>query len=257
MRLAILASGSKGNAALIEHGSTLILLDCGLSLRALTERSGSLGVSLADITALLVSHEHIDHARSLGAFVRKSGLVPYMTRGTAAQLQLAGGDFQLLRAWQQEEVGEISLLPYALPHDAREGVQFVFAGGDGMRLGFATDIGRPLARIAETLRGCNALVVECNYDPQMLEDNPDYPRSVKNRISGGFGHLSNAQAGELLAQVAHPGLTRVIAAHLSENNNHPQIAIGELQMQLRRLESAAQPIWAAQDRPTGWIEISC
>ena len=257
MRLAILASGSQGNAAFIEHDSTLILLDCGLSLRTLKERAAQLGVALENITAVLISHEHTDHVKGLAACSRRLGLAPHMTRGTALHLKLAGSDFQPLRAYEQEKIGALSVLPYALPHDAREPVQFVFASDDGMRLGFATDIGKPLARIIETLRGCNALVIECNYDPLMLEDNPNYPRSVKERISGGFGHLSNAQAGELLAQVAHSGLVRVITAHMSENNNRPQLAAAELQLQLRRLDIAPQLACARQNQPTGWIEIGC
>ena len=257
MRVAILASGSKGNAALIEHNSTLILLDCGLSLRALKSRTEAMGADLADISALFITHEHADHVKSLTAFVRKFSLIPYMTRGTALKLELAADDFRPLRAYKQENVGELSVLPYPLPHDAREAVQFVFACEGGARLGFATDIGKPLAGISEILRGCNVLVVECNYDPQMLEDNSDYPRAVKNRISSGFGHMSNAQAGELLAQVAHPELNCLIAAHMSENNNDPKIALRELQMQLYRLKIAPQLACATQDEPTGWIEVSC
>ncbi|MCY4325311.1 MAG: MBL fold metallo-hydrolase [Betaproteobacteria bacterium] len=256
MRLAVLASGSKGNAAFIEHDSTLLLLDCGLSLRSLKKRSEELGVALEDITAILISHEHTDHTNSLGIFIRRFSPVVYMTRGTALQLELAEDDFQPLRAYQPQVIGSISVLPYTLPHDAREPVQFVFAEKDGARLGFATDIGRPLARIAEILSGCNALVLECNYDPQMLEDNPNYPRSVKERISGGYGHLSNAQAGELLALIGKAGPSKLIAAHMSENNNSPQIAEAELQLQLRKIDVNPQLTLAGQSQPTGWIEIN-
>ncbi len=256
MRAAILASGSKGNAALIEHGDALVLLDCGISYRQLAYAAESLGVALGEITAVCITHEHSDHVRCLPMLAKRTGLIPYMTRGTAARIGLADGEFRRLVAYEAAELGGgLTANPYTVPHDAQEPVQFVFCA-DGLRLGFATDVGQLMPRLMECLAGCHALVVESNYDPTMLEGNPRYPRSVKNRIKGGYGHLSNSEAGEMLAEVSHPKLRQVVAAHLSENNNLPQLALETLAGVLQRKKLAAHLQCASQRQPTGWIEVS-
>lgn len=254
MRFVILASGSKGNAAIIEHGGFAVLLDCGISLRRMAAAMGGLGLKPADLDTLLVTHEHSDHVSNLDGLVRATGIKPHMTRGTAAALQLSPCDYEPLRADETLTLGEITAMPYTLPHDAREAVQFTFEAG-GAKLGFVTDAGQQTVRIRERLSNCNALVMECNYDPTMLENNAAYPRSVKNRITGGHGHLSNNQAAMLLREIAHKSLRHISAVHISENNNREELVITELEWVLRGLRIAPAVIPARQREAGAWVEV--
>lgn len=223
MRFAIMASGSQGNAALVEHGNTLLLVDCGLSCRLLCSYMEILGVDPSDLTGILITHEHRDHVVGLKAMAQRTGLRPYMTRGTAHHLDLYNGDFQAINADAAIELSDgMRMLPYTIPHDAREPVHYQLAAG-GAVLSFATDIGHSTGYLIDVLKRSSALVLESNYDDVMLEGNPRYPPSLKSRIRGGFGHLSNDEAAEVLAEVNHAGLGLVVAAHLSENNNHPEL----------------------------------
>lgn len=251
LRFCALASGSRGNALLVEHDDTLLLIDCGLPLRRLAERLAAVGRDLEKIDAVLVTHEHGDHSRGLGALSRRRAIPVFTTPGTARAVD-AITDFEPLRHGCELRIGSLRVEPFPVPHDAREPCQFVFAAG-GRRLGLLTDTGHATPVIRQALAACDALAIEFNHDSHMLENGP-YPDAVKARVGSRLGHLNNGQAADLLAELVHPGLQCVVGLHLSERNNSPD-----------RVRSAAARVTdhsgvelrlAAQDEPTRWIEIA-
>lgn len=225
LRFASLGSGSRGNAMVIEARGTRVLLDCGFGPRELTARLAHLGLDLGDFSAILVTHEHSDHSAGVFKCARRHGLEVILTHGTLAAMPRDHGSPQRLRVIDSHRpfvVGEMEIQPFPVPHDAREPVQFVFSDGYH-HLGVLTDTGGVTRHIIEMLSACDALVLECNHDPEMLA-NGTYPRMLKQRIGGRFGHLDNQAAATLLGELDHARLQHVIAAHLSEQNNTPQLA---------------------------------
>lgn len=223
MRFTVLGSGSRGNATLVEAGATTVLLDCGFSLVQLAQRLARAGKRPQDLSAVLVTHEHGDHASGVAALARAHGVPVWATPGTARAAKLA--DLPGCREFDCHApfaIGELELTPFPVPHDAREPCQFVF--GDGARrLGVLTDAGAGTPHIVAKLSGCDALVLECNHDAELLAAG-QYPPSLKQRVGGRHGHLSNVQAAALLAQLDSRRFQHVVAAHLSEKNNHPHLA---------------------------------
>lgn len=223
MRFASLGSGSRGNGTLIEDGDTCVLLDCGFSVREAERRLERLGKTPDQLTALVVTHEHSDHISGVGALCRKYALPVWMTRGT--WMQHNNGDIPDLNLFSHHELFEINGLqvePFPVPHDAREPAQFVFTNG-ARRLGILTDTGHATGHIEKMLTTCDALMLECNHDPEMLAQG-NYPQSLKDRVSGKLGHLSNDQAAEILAAIDYSRLQHIVAVHLSEMNNQPSLA---------------------------------
>ncbi len=218
MRFASLGSGSKGNATLIQEGETCLLVDSGFSLRELERRLARFGLSGGQITAVLVTHEHGDHIGGVGPLARKHGMPVWTTRGTMAGSRLGRlPDWRPIDVHEPLAIGDLAVQAYPVPHDAREPCQFVFGNGD-VRLGLLTDAGGITTHIVEQLDGVAALILECNHDETLLAEGP-YPPALKARVGGRFGHLSNAQAAELLTRIDTGALQHVIAAHLSEQNN--------------------------------------
>ena len=256
MRFASLASGSRGNCLVAEAGGTRLLLDCGLSPRETARRLGRLGLEPADLSAILVTHEHEDHVGGAFAFAAAHALTVYLTRGT---LQAATGAGKVAESVRIElvdgragfAVGGIEARPFTVPHDAREPVQYVLC--DGARsLGVLTDIGAPTPHVLEMLSGCDALVLECNHDRAMLRDG-GYPPWLKARIGGALGHLDNDQAAELLGALDRSRLQHVIGAHLSQQNNRPALARAALARALGCAED-----WvglATQDEGFAWRDL--
>lgn len=225
MRFASLGSGSEGNGLVVEAGVSRVLIDCGFGVRETATRLGRLGLAPQDLTAILVTHEHADHVGGVPAFAAKYRIPVWVTFGT---LQVIGERFEGLPhvygfdSHDTFTVGDLCVQPFPVPHDAREPVQFVV--GDGVkRVGILTDIGGVTPYVKASLSGCDALVLECNHDPEMLAYS-DYPYSLKQRIAGRFGHLANDAAAALLAALDTTRLTHVIAAHLSQQNNTPEKA---------------------------------
>lgn len=252
MRFASLGSGSRGNALLVEAGRTRILLDCGLSVRETEFRLVRLGVEAAQINAILVTHEHDDHVGGVARLAARHGLPVWLTHGTLrATPALAGADVRVFDPHARFAVGDLEMEPFPVPHDAAEPAQYVF--GDGARrLGVLTDIGEPTPHVAATLSGCDALVLECNHDAEMLARGP-YAPPLKRRIAGRLGHLENGQAAQLLSCLDRSRLRHVIAAHLSETNNTPDLARAALAGAF-----GCSPDWigvAGQDSGFGWREI--
>ena len=253
LRFALLGSGSRGNAAVVECGDTRILLDCGFSARETLVRLGRLGRDGAGFAAILITHEHSDHAAGAAVCARRLRAPVWMTPGTFSALGSDTDGLADVRLFDPNEafvIGDIEVRPFPVPHDAREPTQFVFSDGQA-RLGFLTDIGEATAEVETMLNDCDALVIECNHDPAMLRDGP-YPYPLKQRIAGGQGHLANQAAAELLARLDTSRLRHLVAAHLSQTNNRPELVRAAL---ARRL--GCDPDWvrvADQQRGLSWVD---
>jgi phosphoribosyl 1,2-cyclic phosphodiesterase len=260
LRFASLASGSGGNALVVEAGDaascTRVLIDCGLNLTDTEKRLRRLGLEPADISGLLITHEHGDHAHGVFDFAAAHNIVVYLTYGTMLALKAEGRVTEgvrmvLINGRQSEALGGMQILPFTVPHDAREPVQFVLSDGN-RRLGVLTDIGAPTAHVAKMLSGLDALVLECNYDRDLLW-NGGYPKWLKQRIAGPFGHLDNEDSGLLLAALDCSKLKHIVGAHLSLQNNRPELARAVLARALNCEES-----WiglATQAEGFGWRDL--
>jgi phosphoribosyl 1,2-cyclic phosphodiesterase len=250
LRFASLGSGSRGNAFLVVFGSTLLMIDCGLSRKTVEDRLRAVDREPRDVSALLVTHEHADHAQGVAMFARRYNTPVWMTPGTAGALRSIG-DFQPLSCHREALVGGLTVEPYPVPHDAREPCQFVIAAA-GRRLGLLTDAGHVTPHMYERLSRCDALAVECNHDLDSLNRGP-YPQSLKTRIASRFGHLNNGQTNELLGRLDGARLQWVMGLHLSERNNSPE----QVRSALRpALEAARYPLHlATQDAPTAWLDL--
>ncbi len=253
MRFASLGSGSRGNATLIEAGGTRLLVDCGFSARETEQRLARLDVTADTLDAMLVTHEHGDHIRGVGAMARRYQLPVWMTGGTRRSHRC--GDLPYLNSFSSHQapfmIGDIQVTPFPVPHDARETVQFTFSA-NRLKFGMLTDSGAVTPHIVELLQDCDALMLECNHDPIMLADGP-YPPKLQARVGGRLGHLSNRQAAELLSRIDHGRLRHLLAVHLSEKNNRPQLAKEALLDVSAKLEACLTI--SGQDEPTDWLEI--
>jgi phosphoribosyl 1,2-cyclic phosphodiesterase len=249
MRIAVLASGSGGNALVAESGGTRVLIDCGLALRTLKARMLAAGVQLEELDAVLLTHEHSDHVRGLELLLRRSPLPVLATAGTAAAVAIAGVAGELASG-RTVRVGCISVLPVATSHDAREPVGFVLDDG-ATRIGVVTDTGVATRLLIERLAGCHGLFIECNHDPDMLRLGP-YPWPLKQRIASRTGHLSNEQSREALAALAHDRLELVVGMHLSRENNLPGLVRREL---ARPLAGSAVRVAVADQDETLLVEV--
>lgn len=235
MRFCNLGSGSGGNATVIEASqgitTTQVLVDCGFSLRELTRRLARAGTSPEALAAVFITHEHGDHAGCALTLARRHRVPIYTSRGTWRAISRQEPDFDptlvhFTHDGERLALGDVELQPYAVPHDALEPLQL--RAGDGRhRLGILTDIGAPTPAVLQALQGCDALLLECNHDEDMLR-NGSYPWSLKRRILGTHGHLSNASAAQMLTACMHPKLAHVVAMHLSERNNLPALAAAAL-----------------------------
>ncbi len=229
MRFCSLGSGSTGNATLVEarSGATVsrVLIDCGFSLRELERRLARAGLVSTDIDAVFVTHEHGDHVGCALTLARHHSVPLWTSRGTwraIGEPDLPDGLLHFARDLEPITIGDLTLAPYTVPHDANEPLQLCL--GDGAaRLGVLTDAGSITPHLLARLQGCDALLLECNHDRAMLA-NSAYPPSLKARIGGRLGHLANDTAAEILAGCMHAGLKRLVAAHLSERNNQPALA---------------------------------
>ena len=254
MRFACLGSGSRGNALVVEQDGTRLMLDCGYPVRETERRLARLELVAGDLAGILITHEHGDHIAGACKFARKHGLSIWLTRGTLKGFPGDASDLpqiNLVDSHSAFAIGELQLLPFPVPHDAREPCHFVFSDG-AHRLGVLTDTGSSTSHIEAMLSGCDALVLECNHDLDMLM-NGDYPQVLKARVAGRYGHLDNQSSAGLLAALDASRLQHLIAAHLSRHNNTPELACRALAQVM-----GCAPDWigvADQDEGFGWREI--
>jgi phosphoribosyl 1,2-cyclic phosphodiesterase len=224
MRFAYLGSGSQGNGLVVEVGGSRVLLDCGFTLKDTVFRLARLGLRPEDLSAIVVTHEHDDHVGGVGRLARRFKLPVWITHGTLRESAalLDGAEVRLIEGFRSFAVGDLFVQPFPVPHDAGEPAQYVFSDGS-VRLGVLTDVGESTRHVELMLSGCDALALECNHDRDLLWGGP-YPPSLKERVGGRLGHLDNASAATLLAALDRSRLKHVVAVHLSQQNNTPELA---------------------------------
>ena len=253
MKFASLGSGSAGNSLVVQSGNTNVLLDCGFSIKEIRFRLARLGLETESLSAIVITHEHDDHIGSALQLSSKHDIPLYLSYGTLQSTGKAHSAFptHIINSHTDFLIGNIHVQPYPVPHDAREPVQFVFSDGQ-RRLGVLTDTGMSTPHIEKTLSGCHALVLECNHDLELLEKG-NYPYPLKQRIKSRFGHLDNASAAELLSRLDTRNLQHIVAAHLSTQNNTPELAKSALSGALNCDKS-----WigiADQENGLGWRDV--
>ncbi|OGV78092.1 MAG: MBL fold metallo-hydrolase [Methylotenera sp. RIFCSPLOWO2_02_FULL_45_14] len=227
MRFASLGSGSAGNALVVEVKQTRLMLDCGFSVKETTSRLARLNLTPNDITGIVITHEHDDHAGGAFKLAAKHRIPVWLTYGTlkmVTRYMPNQHDLQLniMDSHTAVAIADIEVQPYPVPHDAREPIQCVFVDGN-LRLGVLTDVGRGTPHIEDKLSGCNALMLECNHDANMLQNGP-YGWPLKKRVGGDLGHLENLDSANLLSKLDNSKLQHIVAAHLSAKNNTPLLA---------------------------------
>jgi phosphoribosyl 1,2-cyclic phosphodiesterase len=230
------------------------MLDCGFAIRETERRLQRLGVGPEDLGGIVVTHEHQDHVGGVFKFARRHHIPVWLSFGTyqAVQKDCAGVDFHFCRDGERLVIGDLELMPYTVPHDAREPVQYVVSDGQ-CRLGVLTDAGQSTPHMIDALGGCNALILECNHDRHMLA-NSTYPPSLRQRIGGAYGHLANETAAEILGMLDKSRLKMVVGAHLSRQNNTPELARAALDSAFGG--EAADVRIACQDEGFGWLTVA-
>ncbi|NOU24285.1 MAG: MBL fold metallo-hydrolase [Methylotenera sp.] len=227
MRFASLGSGSAGNALLVEVNRTRVMLDCGFSVKETLARLERLNLAPSDLSGIVITHEHDDHAGGAFKFSAKYNIPVWLTYGTlkmsARYIPLQHNlQLNVVDSHTEFSVGDILVQPYPVPHDAREPMQCIFSDGS-RKLGVLTDVGRTTPHIEDRLSGCQALVLECNHDAGMLQTGP-YSWTLKQRVGGDLGHLENLDSANLLSKLDNSKLQHILAAHLSAKNNTPKLA---------------------------------
>ena len=257
LRVCILGSGSGGNALVVEARdglfTTRILIDDGFNLKQVERRLQRAALEFTSLDAIFVTHEHDDHVCGVEACARAYSIPVYCTAGTAqaAQFDVLEVEWNRIEAGWPVEIGPLRVDPFAVPHDAAEPVQYAFSDGD-RRAAILTDVGECSATIVAALSNLHALIIECNHDAAMLRSG-SYPPFLKARIGGARGHLSNAQAADILERIDRRRLEWVAAAHLSRSNNRPDLARASLHAVLQcDVEAIAV---ADQDDGMDWREV--
>jgi phosphoribosyl 1,2-cyclic phosphodiesterase len=228
LRFKSLGSGSSGNATIVQArcGTQLVhlLVDCGLGIRELDKRLGAAGMLAEQIDAIFVTHEHGDHIGCARQLAVRERIPVYMSAGTYAGVGEPdfAGLLRLACDGEDITIGPLQVRPFTVPHDAREPLQLTCTDG-ATRLGILTDLGHTTAHVQQHLAGCGTLLLECNHDEQMLAAGA-YPAFLKRRVGGAYGHLANSAAAALAQALLASGLRQVLAAHLSEQNNKPELA---------------------------------
>src|SRR5271154_4354349 len=238
--VSMLASGSRGNCAFVASARTKILVDAGISCRETFKRMKALGEDPQTLSAILITHEHSDHIYGLATLAKKLSIPVFMTGAThqawSRAIRRQQGEspklekFERFDAGHSFQVGDIAVRPFTIPHDAADPVGYTFRA-EGVKVGIATDLGYLPASVCDHLRGCDVLVMESNHDLEMLRVGP-YPWSVKQRVMSRVGHLSNGALADFFTNDYDNSATFVVLAHLSEQNNHPEIARREAEKAL-------------------------
>lgn len=255
MRFSVLGSGSRGNSVYVESGSSALLIDAGFSGKEIDSRLRAIDRELGNLDAVLVTHEHHDHIAGVGVLSRRCKLPVY-----ASQPTFEAGEQKLgrLQAWHEFGVGDsltlgaFQIRSFSISHDAAEPVGYIISDGR-VRLGYCTDLGKVTSLVERHLKGCNGLVLEFNHDPEMLRSGP-YPLYLQQRVKSSHGHLANNDAALFLKELVHDHLDSVVLAHLSETNNDPALALGEVGVHVPD-DFRARLIVARQHAPTDLLEL--
>lgn len=258
IRFAVLGSGSSGNSTVVESAGVRLLVDAGLSAKQLVSRLQSLGLSPESFDGILLTHEHGDHIRGLRVLLKQMRVPVYATAATARVVKdtgIEGATWKVFDAGQAFRIGGVRVEAFAIQHDAVDPVGFVFEGPSS-KFGLLSDAGFVTRGMVERLRGVHGLFVEANYDESLLEADTKRPWSTKQRISSRHGHLSNAQAAELVAELAHPGLRRVVLGHLSQDCNDPERAISTIRKSLEEKGHRHIELHCACAEVSPWWELA-
>lgn len=253
----VLGSGSAGNCAVVVSGNCRLLVDAGLSARQIARRLEIAGVAPEQLDGVLLTHEHSDHICGLAVFCRKFDIPIYANRQTAeAAKSFSPGEhrnWQLFTTGQAFSVKDITVESFAVPHDAVEPVGFALHNG-GSSLGVVTDLGVATKLVLERIRRVSALLIETNYDEKLLQADTRRPWSIKQRIQSRHGHLSNAAAAVVVAELAGHNLRRAVLGHLSRDCNEPSLAIGTVR-DLLGAECGIDVVCATQKEPTATFVV--
>ncbi|MHB1350568.1 MAG: MBL fold metallo-hydrolase [Desulfobulbaceae bacterium] len=258
MRICVLGSGSRGNCTLVEAGETVLLIDNGFSGAEIRRRLCAIGRGPEMLTAILVTHEHNDHVAGVGVLSRQASVPVYANPATHGAAEGRMGKVFTRRDFGTGEpfvINDLRIHPFAVSHDTADPVGFVLSDGR-CRVGYCTDTGKITTLIEHHLRGCHALVLESNHDPQMLRDGP-YPPKLQQRVRSSQGHLANEDAGKFLKKIAggNSQLRQVVLAHLSETNNLPNLAMEAVRMNLAGDFERLRIIAAGQNRPCALLDV--
>jgi len=252
VRVTSLGSGSKGNATVVEYGHTRLLIDSGFSCKALQARLAQRDLTPSDITAILVTHEHSDHFNGVPTFANRFQTPVWMTHGTSLHHRAEKlKTFNILNGHEPFAIGDIQVNPVLVPHDSREACQFTLKAGDH-KIGILTDLGHITPFVSGQYQDCAILLLEFNHDVQMLREGR-YPASLKARVGGSLGHLSNDQAKEFLQVGEHRKLQHLAAMHLSEENNCSKRV--QRSIEEAKLADQVNVLIAHQDDGFDWISI--
>ena len=261
MRITVLGSGSAGNCTLVESDTTALLIDAGFSCRQITQRLATAGRKLEDLAGILISHEHADHISALPVLCKSRALPVYANRLTAEAVNHESAATPTRIPWRLFSngsaftVGDLTVEPFSIPHDAQDPVAFVIHNAT-VAAGFVTDLGHATRLVAERVRGLRALVLESNHDVRMLQDDPIRPWALKQRILSRHGHLSNEDAGQLAAEVVTDQLQHLVLAHLSRDCNRPELAHRAVTKQLHAIGAAHVHVrTAGQHEPLPAIQL--
>ncbi len=248
-----LFSGSSGNSVYIRYGETEILIDAGVSAKAITEALVSIGTSIDNIAAIFVTHEHCDHVRGLNVLLKKHPIPVHMTAGVAGCCALPEGTVTAHRRPFSVELPDMTVSAFATPHDSAGSVGYIIRTPAG-KIGLATDIGHLSPEIRAELLGCESVILEANYDPHMLMTGP-YPYALRCRIASDEGHLSNDESAVFASELAKAGTKNIMLAHLSKENNHPELAYLTVQRELTLVGcEEVNLVVARRERPTRLCE---
>jgi phosphoribosyl 1,2-cyclic phosphodiesterase len=254
----ILGSGSSGNCAYVETAEARILIDAGFSLRQIRSRLAGIGRTPENLTGVLVTHEHSDHVQGLLPLSAKLHIPIYCNRPTreAVEYQLQQRlECRVFETGASFEVGDVVVETFAIPHDAQDPVGFLLRTAAG-NVGFLTDLGHATKLALERVRAANVLLLESNHDVKMLQDCPHRPWSLKQRILGRHGHLSNEAAAEAAEEIMSDGLRHLYLGHLSRECNRPELAMRVMQERLERIGARHLRVeLASQTTPCPTLEL--
>ena len=256
MQLASLGSGSRGNATVVRSGETCLLVDLGFGVRETVKRLETLQLQPEHINACLVTHEHSDHIAGVAAFAGRFNIPVYATAGTRtvweSKQSLNALSIHTVTIKREFSLGGIKVTPVPVPHDAREPVQYVFDDGS-VNLGILTDLGMVTPIVRQAYRGCSALLIEANHDSNMLR-NGKYPRSLKQRVSGNWGHLNNNQTANFVGEICDAkAISHLIVGHISQQNNTPDLVANAMEEVTSRIPHV---FYASQDSCLDWISLN-